>query len=86
MALTRLATAVEQWWLTWRPGPTDGAALGYTALVSDLAVGDFLVGPRMTVTALGTSGTTRSITATRLDITYTFTLVSASTVIILRPT
>lgn len=85
MALTRLTTAVEAWWLQWRPGSIDGPAQGYTCLVSDLAVGDVLCGSRMTITALGPTGSaTRSITATRVGTSYTFSLVSGSTVQILR--
>lgn len=84
MALVRLSTAVDAWWLEWRPGPAGGGT-PYTCLVSELAVGDFLCGSRVTVTALGTAGTTRTVTGTRVGDPITLTLVSASTVQIIRP-
>jgi hypothetical protein len=85
MAVTTLSQALYDAWIALRPGyhaATDGVPATFReGLVSDLVVGDYLVGPRAKVTALGSSGTTRSVTMQRRDETpWTVAYVSASTI------
>jgi hypothetical protein len=69
MAVTSLSQAIHDWWVLKRPGVnTSPAATLRSGLVSDLAVGDFLIGTRATITAIGASGAataTRNITLQR---------------------
>lgn len=84
MATSRLASNVEQWWLTWRPGSTDGSAQAFAGTVADLAVGDFLMGSRHEVAAK--SGTTTvTLTLKRLGVTTTVSYPSATAIQFLRP-
>ncbi len=85
MAVTTLSQQIHDWWMSWRPGVgTDPAATMRTGLVSDLQVGDYLVGPRSVVTAIGNSGgatTTRTITLQRRgELTYDVNWINGSTV------
>lgn len=84
MALTQVTGSRATYWLSQRPGPGGGGLL-YTALVSDLAVDDFVCGMRATVTATGaTSSGNRTLTFDRLGHVWTQTLPATSTVMIVR--
>ena len=85
MAVTTLSQALYDAWIAKRPGyhaATEGPPATFCeGLVSDLQVGDYLIGLRAKVTALGTAGTTRTVTVQRRDETpWTVTYVSASTI------
>jgi hypothetical protein len=86
MALSQIVGAAATWWTANRSSQKPGGTL-YNALVTDLAVGDFLVGPRCTIATIAAStGTpaTRTATVTRLGFTWTMVLTSADTLTILR--
>jgi hypothetical protein len=90
MAVTNLSQAIHDWWVGMRPGVgTDPAATLRTGLVSDLAVGDYLIGARANITAIGASGAataTRSITLQRRgELTFTVAWVNGATVWFTRP-
>jgi hypothetical protein len=83
-----LSAAITDAYATWlkaqRPGGKPTGTV-YDCLVSDLAVGDYLVGPRATVlTIAAVSGSTRSMTLTRLGYTWTQVYVAASALRIIR--
>lgn len=81
---THLATALEQWWQQWRPGPHPSGQL-WSVTVNELAVGDYLVGSRQRVVSLGTTGTNRNVTLERLGVTApAVSWVGASTLVVLR--
>jgi hypothetical protein len=81
---TRLSTALEQWWQQWRPGHQEDGEL-WNVTVNELVVGDYLVGSRQRVAALGTTGTNRSVTLERLGVTSpAVSWVGASTLWVLR--
>jgi len=85
MAVTTLSQAIHDWWVSMRPGlGTDPAATLRSGLVSDLVVGDYLIGARSVITAIGASGgatVTRSITLQRRgELTYTVAWVNGATV------
>lgn len=85
MAITTLSQAIHDWWMSWRPGVnTSPSATMRTGLVSDLAVGDYLVGPRAIVTSIGASGAAtvvRSVTLQRRgELTFTVSWVNGATV------
>lgn len=86
MALTQVTGARATYWLATRPGPgTPTGTTVYTALVSDLAAGDFLCGMRAKVVSTGsTTSGNRTLTLTRLGHTWTQTLVAASSLMIIR--
>lgn len=85
MAVTALSQAISDWWLLMRPGVNtpEGAVL-HAGLVSDLQVGDYLVGPRANITAIGAAGgatVTRSITLERRgELGFTVNWVNGATV------
>ena len=84
MALAQITGARATYWQSLRPGP-QGTGTMYTALVSDLAAGDFICGTRATVVSTGaTTSGNRTLTLTRLGITWTQTLVAASALTIIR--
>lgn len=84
MAVTQLPQAVHDLWIGQRPGleVNPGQRLS-TGLGSDLAVGDYLIGMRATVTAVGTttSGVRQVTIRRRADtaLTQTIGIVAAST-------
>ena len=85
MAVTSLSQAIHDWWVNTRPCVnTYPAATLRTGLVSDLQVGDYLIGARAVITAIGSSGAataTRSITLQRRgELTYTVAWVNGATV------
>jgi hypothetical protein len=85
MAVTTLSQAIHDWWINQRPGlGTDPTATLRSGLVSDLQVGDYLVGPRAVVTAVGATGAataTRSVTMERRgELTFTVAWVNGATV------
>jgi hypothetical protein len=85
MALAALPQATQNWLNANRPGPTVEPGSWFTALVSDLQVGDYLHGPRCKVTGVGaTSGTpaVRSLTLERIatGVSMTVSWPAASTV------
>lgn len=83
MALVQITGTRANYWLSTRPGPQEGTAM-YTALVSDLAAGDFICGMRATVVSTGaTTSGNRTLTLIRLGFTWTQTLPAASTVTII---
>jgi len=85
MALTSQAgTALANWWLAYRNGGLPNGTV-YNALVSDLAVNDYLVGARAKVTATGaTTSGNRALTLDRLGTTMNVSWQAASTVQIIR--
>jgi hypothetical protein len=84
MAITRLTTVIENALLAQRPGHTGGQAQAYSGLVSDVAVGDYLMGSRHEITAK--SGTTTvTLTVRRVGVVSTLTYPSTATVQFLRP-
>jgi hypothetical protein len=84
MALTQVTGARATYWMSTRPGGLPNGT-PYTALVSDLAAGDFICGMRATVVSTGsTTSGNRTLTLNRLGITWTQTLVAASTLMIIR--
>jgi hypothetical protein len=84
MALAQIVGAYATWIMANRSGGIP-AGVPYDATVNDLAVGDFLVGSRAHVTALGVTGTTRSVTVSRLGVPMgTVTMVGASAIRIVR--
>ena len=90
MAVTTLSQAINDWWLSWRPGVgTDPSATLRSGLISDLQVGDYLVGPRAVVTSIGATGgatVTRSITLQRRgELTFDVAWVNGATVWFTRP-
>jgi hypothetical protein len=85
MAVTILSQAIHDALIGQRPGVgTDPSATLRSGLVSDLAVGDFLVGARAMITSIGASGAatvTRSITLQRRgELTFTVNWVNGATV------
>lgn len=85
MAFAGLNNAQTAWWLANRPGGLPEGTPG-TALVSDLAADDYLVGARARVAGTGsTSGGVRTLTLERLGTQFTVGWVAASSVIIIRP-
>jgi hypothetical protein len=85
MAVTTLSQAIHDWWVLKRPGVnTDPAATLRTGLVSDLQVGDFLMGARANIVAIGASGAataTRNITLQRRgELTFSVDWVNGATV------
>ena len=85
MAFSSLSNAWTTWYLAQRNGGVGSGTPG-TCLVSDLAVGDYLVGARCKITATGsTTSGVRSLTVDRNGITSTIQQVAASSVVIIRP-
>jgi hypothetical protein len=86
MAFTALSQTIQDLWLSQRQ-PVGGitTTLG-SALVSDLAVDDFLPGVRATVTATGnTTAGNRALTLQRRgELTFTVSWPAASTVWVAR--
>jgi hypothetical protein len=85
MAVTSLSQAINDWWKSTRPGVNvDPSATLRSGLVSDLAVGDFLVGARAVITATGnTSGNpaVRALTLQRRgELNYDVSWPAAATV------
>ncbi len=67
MALTALPAPQQDWLNNNRPGHVNAPGSWYTALVSDLQVGDYLHGPRAKVTATGaTTSGNRALTLERV--------------------
>ena len=90
MAITAQSGSLANWWLAYRSGttPTPTGTV-YNGLVSDLAVGDYLVGARAEISATGaTTGTSpnqvRSLTLQRLGHTWTVSWPISSTVQFIR--
>jgi hypothetical protein len=70
MALAAVSTTIRDWWLAVRPGTglVSAPAGIYTALVSDLAVGDYVLGIRAKVTATGaTASGVRTFTVQKVN-------------------
>ena len=89
MAVTTLAQAIHDWLVGQRPGVgTDPSATLRSGLVSDLAVGDYLIGSRAIITSIGAAGAataTRSITMQRRgELTFTVAWVNGATVMFTR--
>lgn len=83
MALVQITGSRAAYWESFRPGPTGGTM--YTALVSDLAVGDFICGSRAVVVSTGTTtGGNRTLTLSRVGHTWTQTMVAASSLAVIR--
>ena len=90
MAVTNLSAPLHALYLSWRNGVgTSPDATLKSGLVSDLAEGDFLVGPRATITAIDSAGSanqTRGITLQRRgELTFTVAWVNGATVWFTRP-
>jgi hypothetical protein len=84
MALVQVTGARATYWLNTRPGHNEGGTM-YTALVSDLAAGDFLCGPRCEVVSTGsTTSGNRTLTLRRVGFQWTTTMRAADTVAIIR--
>jgi hypothetical protein len=84
MALTQVTGAPATYWLNNRPG-NNAEGTVYDCLVSDLAVGDFLCGPRAHVTATGsTTSGVRTLTVSRLGVSSTVAYVATTTIRIIR--
>lgn len=86
MAYSTLSNAWTAWYLANRPGGKPSGAPG-TALVSDLAAGDYVVGARVTIVSTGsTTSGNRTLTVTRAGVSANFDVVwvAASTVLIIR--
>lgn len=86
MAFAALVNTYTAWMLANRAGSAPGGSPG-TALVSDLIVGDWLVGARATVTALGTTTSgVRTLTLGKISgASHSVQWVAASSVVIIRP-
>lgn len=87
MAFAAYSVALANYYLTVRVGEDKDPAATTVGecLVSDLQVGDFVWGTRATVTALGTAGTTRTVTMQRPGgQPFVATFVSASSLRIVR--
>lgn len=85
MALTALSAALSTPWSGQRLVSWQASPVWYTALVSDLAVNDYLVGPRARVASLGaTTAGLRAITLERMGVQWTVNWTATSTVIISR--
>lgn len=84
MAFSALNNTQTAWFLANRPGGLPSGTPG-TCLVSDLLVGDYDVGSRGKVSALGaTTSGLRSVTFTRNGLTFTVNWTATSTVLIIR--
>jgi hypothetical protein len=83
MATSALSQAIMDMYAATRPDITKTSGM-FDGLVSDLVVGDYVIGARSKVTAVGTAGTTRSVTLERNGQIYTVTWVSAHTVRFIR--
>jgi hypothetical protein len=84
MAFSALNNAQTAWYLANRPGGLPNGTPG-TALVSDLAVNDFVIGARATVVSTGTTTSgVRTLTVSRAGMNFTVQWVAASTVLIIR--
>lgn len=85
MAFTNLTNAQTTWFLTNRhAGLSDGTP--GTALVSDLLVGDYVIGARAKIASLGTTTSgVRTLTLDRVGTQFTVGWVAASSAIIIRP-
>lgn len=84
MALSQVTGSLANWWLTYRYGSKPAGTV-YNCLVSDLAVGDYLVGTRATITVVGAvSGSNKSFTLDRLGKTMTVSWPTASAIQIIR--
>jgi hypothetical protein len=85
MALSRLSGSIETWLLASRPGTAAPGALHYTALVSDLATGDYLPGPDVKIVSTGaTTAGVRALTVENAGVQFTVNWVAASAVSVLR--
>jgi hypothetical protein len=84
MALTIKTDNQANWYITNRSGGNTTGTV-YTALVSDLVVGDYLPGPRFTIASVGAvTGSNKAFTVTRLGQTMPISWPTASTVQIIR--
>jgi hypothetical protein len=79
MALSSIqGTALANWWLSHRNGGRPSGTV-YNGLVSDLAVNDYLVGPRAKVTVTGaTTSGNRALTLDRNGVTMPVSWQAAS--------
>lgn len=86
MSFVAVTGAWASWWLANRNGGVASGTFG-SALVSDLAVGDYVVGARTTVVSTGsTTSGVRTLTLSRPDApNFTVGWRTADTVHIIRP-
>lgn len=85
MALSAALTDTYATWLIAQRNGGKASGTVYDCLVSDLVVGDYLVGPRCFVATVGaTTSGVRAMTFTRLGFTFAANYVAASTVRIIR--
>jgi hypothetical protein len=88
MAVTTLSQTLHDWWVGMRPGVnTDPSATLRSGLVSDVLVGDYLIGARAVVAATGatTSGNRALTLQRRGELTFAVSWPAASTVWFTRP-
>lgn len=86
MAFTTVTGTYANWWTANRNGGVAAGTFG-TALVSDLAAGDYVIGARSTVVSTGTTTSgVRTLTLSRPGfLNYTVGWRTADTVHIIRP-
>jgi hypothetical protein len=84
VTLTAQSGSLANWWLAFRYGSKPAGTV-YNALVSDLAAGDYLVGARATVVSTGsTTSGNRTLTLSRLGVTWTAVMPASSGLQIIR--
>lgn len=85
MAISLLSAALSTPWVAQRTPSWQANTQWYTALVSDLAVNDYLVGPRARVVATGaTTAGLRALTLDRMGVQWTVNWTATSSVVIAR--